>query len=67
MQSFHELLVRNPEYKAGGSSVRLVLLGGCRNKDDSARVESLQALAKDLDILVRSCLKYGRLLNSDAY
>lgn len=36
-----------PEYR---STVRLVLLGGARNKDDLERVESLRALAAELDV-----------------
>lgn len=46
----------HPEYKTReGSSkdpVRLVLLGGARHQDDLNRIESLRALAKDLDIQV---------------
>lgn len=45
------------EYKtsskgATNDTVKLVLLGGARHKDDLARVESLRALAKELGIEV---------------
>lgn len=47
----------HPEYKTRGMGsnldpVRLVLLGGARHQDDLDRVESLRALAKELDIQV---------------
>ena len=54
----------HPEYKTqdGSSkdSIRLVLLGGARHQDDLDRVESLRALAKELDIQVLNCV--GKLL-----
>lgn len=46
----------HPEYKtrddSDQDSVQLVLLGGVRHQDDLDRVESLRALAKELDIQV---------------
>lgn len=47
LRSFAQLLMDYPEYR---STVRLVLLGGARNKDDLERVESLGALAAELDV-----------------
>ncbi|THH09846.1 hypothetical protein EW145_g1732 [Phellinidium pouzarii] len=43
-----ELLKSHPEYC---ETVKLVMVGGCRNEEDAARVESLRALAKELNIL----------------
>ncbi|KAH0832377.1 glycosyltransferase family 4 protein [Lanmaoa asiatica] len=55
LRAFAQLLMDHPEYKTRGvgssqDSVRLVLLGGARHQDDLDRVESLRALAKELDI-----------------
>ncbi|KAF8547294.1 glycosyltransferase family 4 protein [Imleria badia] len=54
LYAFAQLLMDHPEYKtqegSGRDPVRLVLLGGARHQDDLDRVESLRALAKDLDI-----------------
>ncbi|KAN0088030.1 glycosyltransferase family 4 protein [Tylopilus felleus] len=54
LHAFAQLLTDHPEYKTKeGSSkdpVRLVLLGGARHQDDLDRVESLRALATELDI-----------------
>jgi alpha-1,2-mannosyltransferase len=51
LRSFHELLTSHPEYRTSRKdSVKLVLVGGCRNSDDAARVDGLRRLAKDLEI-----------------
>lgn len=51
LRAFHELLESHPEYKSGGVlPVKLVLVGGSRNADDAARVDSLRELAKELAI-----------------
>lgn len=57
LHAFAQLLMDHPEYKSQGMAssedpVRLVLLGGARHQDDLDRVESLRALAKELDIQV---------------
>lgn len=49
LKALCELFKKHPEYRA---SVRLVMVGGCRNADDTARVDGLRALAKDLAIEV---------------
>lgn len=55
LYSLHELFKAYPEYaKAGESQVKLVLVGGSRNAGDAARVEGLRALAKELEIEVRT-------------
>ncbi|KAF8123271.1 UDP-Glycosyltransferase/glycogen phosphorylase [Boletus edulis] len=54
LHAFAQLLMGHPEYKtqdrASKDPVRLVLLGGARHQDDLDRVETLRALAKELDI-----------------
>jgi len=50
LRSFFELLERHPEYRSGPSGVKLVLVGGCRNAEDAARVDGLRALADELKI-----------------
>lgn len=52
----------HPEYKTQGvgssqDPVQLVLLGGARHQNDLNRVESLRALAKELDIQVYELCK----------
>ncbi|CAK5266001.1 unnamed protein product [Mycena citricolor] len=42
----HSLLQNHPEYAARG--VQLVMIGGCRNASDEARVEGLRKLASEL-------------------
>ncbi|EFC47843.1 glycosyl transferase [Naegleria gruberi] len=48
--------LKNEEYDLGGSTriskkdVKLILLGGCRNEEDSARVDYLKKLAQDMEI-----------------
>ena len=51
--AFGRLLANHPDMKNGPLAIKLVLVGGCRNKEDRARVDSLRSLAKELDILVR--------------
>ena len=56
----------HPEYKAQKSglsqeSIRLVLLGGARHQEDINRVESLRALAKELDIQVHELCRHSAL------
>ena len=46
LRAFAQLLADQPTY----SSVKLVLLGGARNADDRARVQSLKDLAEELKI-----------------
>ncbi|KAL0960579.1 hypothetical protein HGRIS_005613 [Hohenbuehelia grisea] len=48
LRSFEKLCSVHPQYK--GSTIKLVLVGGCRNEGDEARILSLRALAKELDI-----------------
>ncbi|KAG8214910.1 mannosyltransferase, partial [Butyriboletus roseoflavus] len=55
LHAFAQLLMDHPEYKSLGivsseDPVRLVLLGGARHQDDLDRVESLRALARELDV-----------------
>lgn len=49
MKALSELFKSHPEYRG---SVRLVMVGGCRNDEDSARVDTLRVLAEDLGIQV---------------
>lgn len=53
LQAFKALLANHPELKSGQSSVKLVLIGGCRNEEDTSRVDGLKSLAKDLNVSVR--------------
>jgi len=50
VRALGELLRDHPEYKDGPSRVRLVLIGGVRNDDDSSRVEGLRKLSQDLGV-----------------
>ncbi|TDL23335.1 UDP-Glycosyltransferase/glycogen phosphorylase [Rickenella mellea] len=45
-----QLFAQHSEYRSGSSAVKLVLVGGCRNAGDFARLKGLQACAKDLKI-----------------
>lgn len=60
LHALSKLLLAHPEYKTpfGGAQggVRLVLIGGSRNEEDAARVESLRVLAKELHVEVRFSL-----------
>ncbi|KAJ7160707.1 mannosyltransferase [Mycena filopes] len=48
IRALHVLLEEHPEYAAEG--IQLVLIGGCRNAADEARVEDLRKLARDLGV-----------------
>ncbi|KAJ7079583.1 mannosyltransferase [Mycena belliarum] len=48
VRALHALLEAHPAYKAEG--IELVLIGGCRNAEDKARVEGLRALARELGV-----------------
>ncbi|KAG0696090.1 mannosyltransferase [Suillus ampliporus] len=50
LRAFAQLLADHPTYTSGPSSVKLFLLGGARNADDHARVQSLKNLAEELKI-----------------
>jgi alpha-1,2-mannosyltransferase len=50
LRAFAQLLADHPSYTSGSTSVKLFLLGGARNEDDHARVQSLRNLADELDI-----------------
>lgn len=52
IQAFRELLDRKGE-GPGGSSVRLILIGGCRNQEDEERVLMLRGLCQELDVADR--------------
>lgn len=54
LYALHQLLQKYPEHFEGAKKVELVLIGGSRNAEDAARVESLRALAKELKIEVTS-------------
>ncbi|KAJ7632921.1 mannosyltransferase [Roridomyces roridus] len=48
IRALHELLAEHPEHAEQG--IKLVLIGGCRNAADEARVEVLRALARELSV-----------------
>ncbi|KAJ6526624.1 mannosyltransferase [Mycena vulgaris] len=48
VRALHALLEGHPEYIAQG--IQLVLIGGCRNAEDEARVEGLRTLARELGV-----------------
>ncbi|KAG2069040.1 mannosyltransferase [Suillus decipiens] len=50
IRAFAQLLADHPTYTSGTSSVKLFLLGGARNADDHARVQSLKNLADELKV-----------------
>ncbi|OAX37570.1 hypothetical protein K503DRAFT_821381 [Rhizopogon vinicolor AM-OR11-026] len=50
LRAFAQLLADQPTYTSGSSSVKLIFLGGARNAEDRARVQSLQDLAEELMI-----------------
>ncbi|KAG1727063.1 glycosyltransferase family 4 protein [Suillus paluster] len=50
LRAFAQLLADHPNYTSGPSSVKLFLLGGARNANDHARVQSLRDLAGELNI-----------------
>ncbi|KAG2125816.1 glycosyltransferase family 4 protein [Suillus clintonianus] len=50
LRAFAQLLADHPTYSSGSTSAKLFLLGGARNADDHARVQSLRNLAEELKI-----------------
>ncbi|KIJ54528.1 glycosyltransferase family 4 protein [Sphaerobolus stellatus SS14] len=50
LHSLAELFKLYPEYRQGKGRVQLFLMGSSRNADDTARVDKLKALAKELRI-----------------
>ncbi|KAJ3764017.1 mannosyltransferase [Lentinula raphanica] len=50
LRAFSRLLKDHPQYSDSEHSVKLVLIGGSRNPDDEARVQSLRSLAEELGI-----------------
>ncbi|CAF0865364.1 unnamed protein product [Adineta ricciae] len=48
IRSFHELLQRIPEHR---QKLRLILIGSVRHEDDKQRVEQLQTLVENLNIV----------------
>ncbi|THH09587.1 hypothetical protein EW146_g8649 [Bondarzewia mesenterica] len=48
LRALAQLLLAHPEYKS--NNIQLILVGGSRNAEDAARIESLRALARELDI-----------------
>lgn len=53
LRAFQRLIKAYPEYaESGAAGVKLVLLGGCRNSGDAARVEGLRRLSEELGIQV---------------
>ncbi|KAL5501840.1 ALG11 [Sanghuangporus vaninii] len=47
LHALAELFKTHPEHR---KDIRLIMVGGCRNAEDEARVEGLRALAKDLSV-----------------
>ena len=53
LRAFQYFLKAHPECGHNGANpVTLVLVGGSRNAEDEARVETLKAMANDLEIHV---------------
>ncbi|KAJ4002142.1 mannosyltransferase [Lentinula boryana] len=50
LRALSRLLQDHPQYIDSEHPVKLVLIGGSRNADDEARVQSLRSLAKDLGL-----------------
>lgn len=50
IRAFHKLLDRRGEGTGGQESLRLVLIGGCRNQEDEERVLMLQGLCQELAV-----------------
>ncbi|TFK70550.1 mannosyltransferase [Pluteus cervinus] len=50
LHSFHKLLELHPELSSSKEPVKLVLIGGCRNAGDQARLDQLKALSELLQI-----------------
>lgn len=53
IQAFRELLDRKGEGPGGRESLRLVLIGGCRNQEDEERVLMLRGLCQELGVADR--------------
>ncbi|XP_028292786.1 GDP-Man:Man(3)GlcNAc(2)-PP-Dol alpha-1,2-mannosyltransferase [Gouania willdenowi] len=50
IRAFCKLLNRNAEQMGGRESLRLVLIGGCRNQEDEERVLMLRGLCQELGV-----------------
>uniref|UniRef100_A0A3Q0R0K7 GDP-Man:Man(3)GlcNAc(2)-PP-Dol alpha-1,2-mannosyltransferase n=1 Tax=Amphilophus citrinellus TaxID=61819 RepID=A0A3Q0R0K7_AMPCI len=50
IRAFHKLLDRKRDGLGGRESLRLVLIGGCRNQEDEERVLKLRGLCQELGI-----------------
>ncbi|XP_042351243.1 GDP-Man:Man(3)GlcNAc(2)-PP-Dol alpha-1,2-mannosyltransferase-like [Plectropomus leopardus] len=50
IRAFHKLLCRKGEGPGGRESLRLVLIGGCRNQEDEERVLMLRGLCQELGV-----------------
>nr|XP_057938944.1 GDP-Man:Man(3)GlcNAc(2)-PP-Dol alpha-1,2-mannosyltransferase-like [Doryrhamphus excisus] len=50
IRAFHKLLGGKEEGPRGRGSLRLVLIGGCRNQEDEERVLKLRGLCKELGV-----------------
>ncbi|RKP09707.1 GDP-Man:Man(3)GlcNAc(2)-PP-Dol alpha-1,2-mannosyltransferase [Thamnocephalis sphaerospora] len=50
VRALKRLFELEPSLRTGPDSVRLVLLGSCRHKEDEARVEALRVLAAELSV-----------------
>ncbi|KAM8855704.1 GDP-Man:Man(3)GlcNAc(2)-PP-Dol alpha-1,2-mannosyltransferase-like [Spinachia spinachia] len=53
IRAFHKLLDRKKEETGARESLRLVLIGGCRNQEDEERVLMLRGLCQELDVADR--------------
>ncbi|XP_070770743.1 GDP-Man:Man(3)GlcNAc(2)-PP-Dol alpha-1,2-mannosyltransferase-like isoform X2 [Enoplosus armatus] len=53
IRAFHKLLDRKEEGPGGRESLRLVLIGGCRNQEDEERVLMLRGLCQELGVSER--------------
>ncbi|KAF5393470.1 hypothetical protein D9757_000670 [Collybiopsis confluens] len=50
IRALHKLLLDHPQYGDSEHPLKLVMIGGCRNLEDEARVNGLRSLAKDLGV-----------------
>uniref|UniRef100_A0A3P8ZRS3 GDP-Man:Man(3)GlcNAc(2)-PP-Dol alpha-1,2-mannosyltransferase n=1 Tax=Esox lucius TaxID=8010 RepID=A0A3P8ZRS3_ESOLU len=53
IKAFRKLLDKNGAGPGGWKSLRLVLIGGCRNQEDEDRVSTLKGLCQDLGVADR--------------
>lgn len=56
------LFKEHPEYRSGAQRVKLVMMGGARDRGDEQRLEGLKRLAAELNVqasLVEDCLQLG--------